>query len=143
MNQARPKEALQLTQTSLCITLVLLSAFELSCTQTETSLNVESEVSQENAPSNKFVGSCDVRASLHFCYEYVGSAWTEQGAEDECASAPASAFSDSRCPPVEVVGACRYYPDEKQSLELMYYYYLPLDAATAQKSCPGTFVAAP
>ena len=68
------KSTLELTKTFLCITVVLLSALKFSCTQSETSLNMRSEASQENAPRTKFFVSCDVQDSLHFCYEYVGSA---------------------------------------------------------------------
>ncbi len=143
MNRVRLEETPKHKQTGVWVILVLFSALMVSCARSETGSGTEEAVGQESAPSSVIVGSCDVRTSLNYCYEYVGAEWTEQGAQDECASAPGGKRSGSRCPRPDVVGSCQYHPGGNQSRELIYYYYPPLDTSTAEKSCPGTFVANP
>ncbi len=85
---------------------------------------------------------CDVRASLGFCYDYIGSDWTSQKASTDCGTAPDGKFIESGCPTEPVVGTCDYNLQDKEGLKIKYYFYKDaFSLKAAQMSCPGTFSA--
>ena len=109
--------------------------------------NGESESSEQNvnksSKNSSFLGSCDAREKLGYCYEYRGKDWAEvKDLKDECDASIGGIYSDSPCPPNEdVVGTCGYNPGkEKSDKQIFYVFYKPMNKDSAAASCPGDFV---
>jgi hypothetical protein len=86
------------------------------------------------------VGSCDVRKSLGFCYEYRGSGWMLKTARADCASAPDGRFAQAPCDRKGSTGTCTFRPGVSQDRVIAYVYYLPrFDVDSASQACVGDF----
>jgi len=85
---------------------------------------------------------CDVRASLGFCYDYVGGDWSPQKAKTDCESASGGKLLESGCPDGPVVGVCDFNPQDKEGMKIRYSFYKDaFSLKAARMSCPGVFTA--
>lgn len=88
------------------------------------------------------VGSCDIRKTMGFCYEHLGSAWNSENARLGCEVAPGGEFIPSDCPKDSLVGVCDFSPEGNKARRVVYYYYKDaFTAESAEMACPGTFAA--
>lgn len=93
----------------------------------------------EAPPATGPSGSCDVRASEAFCFDYEGAGWSPQAARDHCARAPGAAFSAGACPEADRVGTCTFERPDAPGQTLVYAYYAPYPVDLARLACPGAF----
>lgn len=118
------------------LALILISA----CSNSEQKNEAKVTGSNKNPT---FIGSCDAREKLGYCYEYRGKDWAEvKDLNDECDASTGGIYSNSPCPPnSDVVGTCGYNPgNEKKDKQIFYVFYKPMDKDSASASCPGNFV---
>jgi len=97
-------------------------------------------LSQPAQTKSGFIGSCDLRKSLGFCYEYTGSEWNTKLAKNDCDSSPGGVFlAANHCPLQSRVASCLFKPQKKQQPNgtIKYIFYKPMTFKQANMSCPS------
>ncbi len=90
-------------------------------------------------PSTGPSGSCDVRASEAFCFDYEGTGWTPRLARDHCGRAPGARFGAGACPDADRIATCTFERPDAPGQTLVYAYYAPYPVDLARLACPGAF----